>query len=80
MADRYDPLKLENQVCFPLYACAKEIVKAYRPYLDERDLIVTITESGEALKEKAVIVPERLSGCIEMDPKKYRYCMTCCMN
>ena len=128
MADRYDSLKLENQVCFPLYACAKEIVKAYRPYLDEldltytqyitmmvlwehkelrvkdvgkhlyldsstltpllkrleekgyvtrrrsakdeRDLIVTITENGEALKEKAVTVPERLSGCIGMDPKK----------
>lgn len=41
MADRYDALKLENQLCFPLYACAKEIVKAYKPYLDELDLTYT---------------------------------------
>ena len=41
MADKYDALKLENQLCFPLYACAKEIVKAYKPYLDELDLTYT---------------------------------------
>ena len=128
MADRYDALKLENQLCFPLYACAKEVVNAYRPYLDElgltytqyitmmvmwehkelrvkevgkflfldsstltpllkrleekgyvtrrrstedeRDLIVTITDSGEALKEKAVTVPERLMACVSLDPQK----------
>ena len=26
-----DCLKLENQLCFPLYACAKEVVRRYRP-------------------------------------------------
>ena len=130
MADRYDALKLKNQICFPLYACSKEIVKAYKPYLDEldltytqyitmmvlwehrvlrvkdvgkclfldsstltpllkrleekgfvtrrrstedeRDLIVTITESGEALKEKAATVPERLAACVALDPEKAR--------
>lgn len=41
MTDSFDPLKLENQLCFPLYACAKEIVKAYKPYLDELDLTYT---------------------------------------
>ena len=128
MADRYDALKLKNQICFPLYACSKEIVKAYKPYLDEldltytqyitmmvmwehkelkvkevgeylfldsstltpllkrleekgyvtrrrssedeRDLIVTITDSGEALKEKAVKVPEKLAACVDLDPQK----------
>ncbi len=39
--DKYDALKLENQLCFPLYACAREIVKKYRPYLDELDLTYT---------------------------------------
>ncbi|NTV78967.1 MAG: MarR family transcriptional regulator [Clostridiales bacterium] len=34
-------LKLENQLCFPLYACAKEIVKKYKPMLDEIDLTYT---------------------------------------
>lgn len=41
MADRFDVLKLENQICFPLYACAKEVVRQYKPYLDELDLTYT---------------------------------------
>ena len=128
MADKYDALKLDNQLCFPLYACAKEVVRAYKPYLeeldltytqyitmmvlwehkelrvkelgkrlfldsgtltpllkrleekgylrrarsqeDERDLIVTVTEQGEALKERAVNVPKRLAACISIEPEK----------
>ena len=128
MADKYDALKLKNQICFPLYACSKEIVKAYKPYLDEldltytqyitmmalwehhelrvkdlggclyldsstltpllkrleekgyvarrrsiedeRDLIVTITEKGEALKERAVAVPQKLGACVALEPGK----------
>lgn len=128
MTDKYDSLKLENQLCFPLYACAKEVTRAYKPYLDEldltytqyitmmvmweqrelrvkdlgkflyldsstltpllkrleekgyvtrrrstedeRDLIITITELGEALKEKAIAVPARLRACIDMNPQK----------
>ena len=38
---KYDALKLENQLCFPLYACAKEVVRHYKPYLDELDLTYT---------------------------------------
>ena len=37
----YDPLKLENQLCFPLYAAAKGIVRSYRPYLDPLRLTYT---------------------------------------
>ncbi len=37
----YDVLKLENQLCFPLYACSKEIVRRYRPFLEELDLTYT---------------------------------------
>lgn len=128
MNNKYDVLKLENQLCFPLYVCAKEVVRAYKPYLDElditytqyitmmvmweynelrvkeigehlyldsgtltsvlkkleekgfvtrkrsakdeRDLIVTITDKGTALKEKAVHVPEKLGACVELDPQK----------
>ena len=29
----FDPLLLENQLCFPLYACARKIVAAYNPFL-----------------------------------------------
>ncbi len=36
-----NPLKLENQICFPIYACAREITKAYTPYLAKIDLTYT---------------------------------------
>ena len=36
-----DLLKLENQVCFPLYACSKEVVRRYTPYLDGIGLTYT---------------------------------------
>ena len=128
MAVSFDPLKLENQLCFPLYACAKEIVKAYKPFLeeldltytqyitmmvmwehkelrvkevgkylyldsstltpllkrleekgyverhrstkDERDLIVSITDTGNALREKALSVPQHLTACVNIEPEK----------
>ncbi len=37
----YDSLKLENQLCFPLYACAKEVVRKYKPFLSALDLTYT---------------------------------------
>lgn len=35
---KQEALKLENQICFPLYAIAKEITGLYRPFLDELDI------------------------------------------
>ena len=34
-------LKLENQLCFPLYAASKEITRRYAPYLEPLDLTYT---------------------------------------
>lgn len=123
--DKYDKLKLDNQLCFPLYAASKEIVRQYKPFLDELDMTytqyitmmvlwehkevtvkelgqhlfldsgtltpllktlekkgwvvrcrskkdervlnVTLTEQGEALKEKAVLVPDKISQCIKIE-------------
>ncbi|MBQ7504889.1 MAG: MarR family transcriptional regulator [Ruminococcus sp.] len=124
----YEGLKLKNQLCFPLYACAKEMSRRYKPYLDkldltytqyiammviwekkqinvrdlgeqlyldsgtltpllkkleskgyitrerskedERSLNISISEKGEKLKEKAVIVPQRVGSCISLEPDK----------
>ncbi|AZA58029.1 MarR family winged helix-turn-helix transcriptional regulator [Chryseobacterium shandongense] len=33
-----ESLKLQNQLCFPLYVIAKEITGLYRPFLDELDI------------------------------------------
>ena len=41
MSDRYDCLKLKSQLCFPLYACSKEIIRKYKPFLDKFDLTYT---------------------------------------
>ncbi|MCR5889464.1 MarR family transcriptional regulator [Hymenobacter sp. J193] len=37
-ADHPDLLKLENQLCFPLYAVSRMFTKAYQPFLQEMDL------------------------------------------
>ena len=125
---KYDALKIENQLCFPLYACSREIIKQYKPFLDEidlthtqyiammvlwehktmnvkamgeilfldsgtltpvlkkleskglitrqrsaadeRNLVVTIKESGESLKEKAVAVPAEIAKCSNLEPEE----------
>ncbi len=41
MTANYDALKLENQLCFPLYAASREITKAYKPFLDPLNLTYT---------------------------------------
>jgi len=41
MESKYDALKLENQLCFPLYACSRKVMKLYHPYLSELDLTYT---------------------------------------
>ena len=117
--ERYEVLKLKNQICFPLYAVSNKIIRSQKPVLDnldltytqyitmmvmweqkqinekelgkylyldsgtltpllkkleakgfitkerdkkdERSLIITITELGENLKEKAINVPVELA-------------------
>ena len=41
MGDRYDVLKLNNQLCFPLYASTRATSKYYRRYMDEMGLTYT---------------------------------------
>ena len=38
---KYDPLKLKHQLCFPLYACSRETIKQYKPFLDQLGLTYT---------------------------------------
>ena len=122
--DKYDSLKLENQICFPLYAAAKEITRKYKPFLDkldltytqyicmmvmwehqslnvkhlgeylyldsgtltpllkkledkgyierkknnddERNLVISVTQKGMALRDDALNVPKSMGGCISL--------------
>lgn len=64
-------LFLDSSTLTPLLKRLEEkgYVTRRRSSEDERDLFVTITDSGEALKEKAVTVPEQLGACIDLDRK-----------
>ena len=39
--EEYSHLKLEHQLCFPLYAASREMIKLYRPFLEPLDLTYT---------------------------------------
>ena len=39
--DKYACIRLENQLCFPLYACAKEVIRQYRKPLEDLNLTYT---------------------------------------
>lgn len=41
MANWEDALKLENQLCFPLYACSRKIINLYTPLLKPLNLTYT---------------------------------------
>ena len=127
---KYDALALENQLCFPLYAASREVIKLYRPHLDalnltytqyiammvlwaerrinakelgkrlfldsgtltpvlksleakgwvrrsrsqedERMLLVELTPSGEALREKARAIPGSIPPCFHLNPEEAR--------
>ena len=130
MDPKYDSLKLCNQLCFPLYACSREMIKLYKPWLDElgltytqyitmmvlwehkamtvkalgqelyldsgtltpllkkleekglvtrrrsdldeRNLIVTITEKGEAMRDQALHIPAEMTKCINLPKEDIR--------
>ena len=130
MEEKYEVLKLSKQLCFPLYACSREMIKLYKPFLDElgltytqyitmmvlwehkaltvkalgqelfldsgtltpllkkleekglvtrrrsdldeRNLIVTITELGEAMKDRALHIPAEMTKCILLPKEDIR--------
>ncbi len=67
MENSYEVLKLENQLCFPLYACAKEIVRKYKPYLDEIDLTYTQYIAMMVLWEHKTMNVKKLGEYLYLD-------------
>ncbi len=64
---KYDVLKLENQLCFPLYACSREIVKRYKPFLDEIDLTYTQYVAMMVMWERKSVNVKELGECLYLD-------------
>ena len=41
MTDKYEAIRLKNQLCFPIYLCSKEITRKYGALLEKLDLTYT---------------------------------------
>ncbi|HAK68912.1 MAG TPA: MarR family transcriptional regulator [Treponema sp.] len=65
--EKYDCLKLKNQLCFPLYACSKEIIKRYKPFLDKLDLTYTQYIAMMVLWEKKSVNVKELGESLFLD-------------
>ncbi len=63
----YDVLKLKNQLCFPLYACSKEVIRLYRPYFSKLDLTYTQYITMMVLWEEGRINVKELGKRLYLD-------------
>ena len=67
MSNKYDKLKLENQLCFPLYATSKEIVRHYKPFLDKLDMTYTQYIAMMVLWEHKKLTVKELGEYLYLD-------------
>ena len=63
----FDALKLENQLCFPLYACSRETIKLYKPFLDKLDLTYTQYITMMVLWENGQMTVKELGTRLYLD-------------
>ena len=64
---KYDCLRLDSQLCFPLYACSKEIIRRYKPLLDELDLTYTQYITMLVLWEHKSLTAKELGRILYLD-------------
>ena len=62
-----EALRLENQLCFPLYACSREVIKRYRPYLDTIGLTYTQYVAMMVLWEERSVSVKALGERLYLD-------------
>ena len=62
-----EALKLDNQLCFALYACSREITKLYKPFLDNLDITYTQYISLLVLWEKDNITVKDIGKKLHLD-------------
>ena len=63
----YDSLKLSMQLCFPLYACARETIKLYTPHLDKLGLTYTQYITMMVLWERKSLTAKELGRILYLD-------------
>ncbi|MBP5567962.1 MAG: MarR family transcriptional regulator [Treponema sp.] len=67
MSQQYEQLLLQNQLCFPLYACARKIVAEYTPYLKPLGLTYTQYIVFMVLWEKETVTAGELGKILHLD-------------
>lgn len=65
--DKYDCIRIGNQICFPLYACAKEIVRQYRKPLEDLNLTYTQYIVMMVLWEHGGMTESELGKIVHLD-------------
>ena len=65
--DPYNRLRLENQICFPLYALSREIIKLYTPLLEAHGITYTQYVTLMVLWEYETIAFKELSLRLHLD-------------
>ncbi|MBQ1821388.1 MAG: MarR family transcriptional regulator [Clostridia bacterium] len=65
--ESFDPLKLENQLCFPLYAASREVVRQYYPQLEAIGLTYTQYITMMVLWEARTISSKKLGERLFLD-------------
>ncbi|WP_232278274.1 MarR family winged helix-turn-helix transcriptional regulator [Paenibacillus sp. 481] len=65
--NEHDYLKLDNQLCFTLYACSRAISRMYRPFLDELGLTYPQYLVLLALWEQQESSVKQLSEILDLD-------------
>jgi DNA-binding MarR family transcriptional regulator len=63
----FDPLCLDNQLCFALYACSHEVTRRYAPLLAELDLTYTQYIAMMALWESEPLSVKELGERLKLD-------------
>ena len=65
--EKYDCLKLENQLCFPLYAAARKVIGQYRDFLDAIGLTYTQYVTMMVLWEERCVSVKELGKRLYLD-------------
>jgi DNA-binding MarR family transcriptional regulator len=73
-----DRLMLDNGTLSPLLKKMQQegYVERKRSGEDDRVVLITLTNEGRALQEKARDVPGKVAGCIDLEPEKARMLYT----
>lgn len=65
--DKYESIKLDNQLCFSLYAASREVIKLYKPVLDKYNLTYTQYVTMLVLWEKEKITVKQIGERLHLD-------------